>query len=94
MEFLREDHAIVLRDDANEKIAEITYQDSDRSDVIVADHTYTADSLRGQGIAGKLLDELVKDAQAAGQKIHPVCPYVVRKFDEEPEKYATIDARK
>ncbi|MGF3066875.1 GNAT family N-acetyltransferase [Facklamia sp. P12945] len=94
MEFLREDHAIVLRNEENEMIAEITYRDTDDEKLVVANHTFTSDSLRGQGIAGKLLDELVADMQQQGKKIYPSCPYVIRKFDEEAEKYRHIDARK
>lgn len=94
MEFLRENHAIVLRNDEGDMIAEITYKDTEDSQVVEADHTYTAAELRGQGIAGKLLDELVEDMKKQDKKILPTCPYVVRKFDEEPSKYQTIDARK
>lgn len=94
MEFLREDHAIVVRDENSKMIAEITYRDTDNDQVVAADHTYTSDSLRGQGVASQLLDELIKDMKAQGKKIYPICPYVVKKFDDEPEKYADIDARK
>ena len=94
MEFLREDHAIVVRDDNNEVIAKITYVDTDDDNVVEANHTYTSDILRGQGIAGKLLAELVKDMEAQGKKIYPTCSYVVKKFDQEPKVYGHIDARK
>ncbi|WP_282920587.1 GNAT family N-acetyltransferase [Ignavigranum ruoffiae] len=94
MEFLREDHAIVVRNDKGQMIAEITYRDTDDPKVVAADHTYTSDSLRGQGVASQLLDELIQDMKAQGKKIYPICPYVVKKFDDEPAKYADIDARK
>ena len=94
MEFLREDHAIVLRNEQGNMIAEITYKDTKDEDVVDADHTYTANELRGQGIAGKLLDALVEEMTQQGKKILPTCPYVVRKFDEKPEDYGHIDARK
>ncbi|MCR8969678.1 GNAT family N-acetyltransferase [Facklamia sp. 7083-14-GEN3] len=94
MEFLKEDHAVVLRDEQGEMVAEITYRDTDDDRLVVANHTYTSDRLRGQGIAGKLLDELVAHIKDQGKIIYPSCPFVVRKFDEEPEKYGHIDARK
>lgn len=94
MEFLREDHAIVIRNDQGEMIAEITYKDTADAKVKDVDHTYTANELRGQGIAGKLLDALVSDMATEDILLNPVCPYVVRKFDEEPEKYGHIDARR
>lgn len=94
MEFLREDHMIVVRDDKGEIIAQIDYTDTDDPNVVEADHTFTSNVLRGQGVAGKLLTELVADMEAAGKKIMPVCSYVLKKFDEEPETYGHIDARK
>lgn len=93
MEFLREDHAIVLRNQEGKMIAEITYKETDNPNVVDADHTYTADELRGQGVAGQLLDELVKEMKQTGKKILPTCPYVVRKFDQNPDQYGEIDAR-
>ena len=47
------------------------------SDVlIIADHTYAPDSMRGMGVALALVNRLIADARANGQKIIPLCPYV------------------
>lgn len=94
MNFLSEDHAIVIRNQKGEMVAEITYQDTNDPEIVEANHTYTADELRGQGIAGQLLDELVNEMKQQDKKIYPTCPYIVKKFDNEPEKYRQIDARK
>ncbi len=95
MEFKREGNAIVYRDEADKLLAEITFPPSSSNDqVVVADHTFTDPALRGQGIAGKLLDELVSEMDKEGKKIKATCPYVVRKFKEEPEKYDFINADK
>ncbi|MBZ6527041.1 N-acetyltransferase [Aerococcaceae bacterium DSM 111021] len=95
MEFKREGNAIVYRDESNKMLAEITFPPSSSNDqVVIADHTYTDPSLRGQGIAGKLVDELVSTMDKEGKKIKATCPYVVRKFRDEPEKYDFINADK
>lgn len=58
----------------------------------MADHTYVSPVLRGQGAAGKLLDRLVDEMKAENKKIKPLCSYVVKKFNEEPEKFDHINA--
>ena len=50
-----------------------------------ANHTFTPSPLRGQGIAGKLVDSLIEDARAQGFKIVPACPYVEAAFRRHPE---------
>lgn len=44
--------------------------------LVIADHTFVDDSLRGTGVAKALVERLFSDARAAGQKIVPLCPYV------------------
>lgn len=47
------------------------------SDVlIIADHTYAPETMRGMGVAAALVNRLIVDARAKGQKIIPLCPYV------------------
>ncbi|WP_124058174.1 GNAT family N-acetyltransferase [Vaginisenegalia massiliensis] len=92
MEFVREERAIRHYDQAGQMDAEITYLPTTDPKVIAANHTYVAESLRGQGVAGKLLGELVALAQENSWKIKAECSYVVKKFREQPEKYAAIEA--
>ncbi|AMB99356.1 acetyltransferase [Aerococcus urinaehominis] len=73
-----------------EKLGEITFSPAN-DNFVIADHTYVDDSLRGQGVAGQLLDYMVEDMDKQGKKIKALCPYVVRKFQEEPEKYGHIN---
>lgn len=61
--------------------------------VVVADHTFVDSSLRGQGVAGKLLDALVKDMQEQNKKIIATCSYVVKKFQED-SSFDFINAEK
>lgn len=66
-----------------EEKAELTWQAAGESRV--ADHTYVPSSMRGQGLAGKLVDALVADAREKGFTIVPQCSYVAAAFRRHPE---------
>lgn len=63
---------------------EMTYVRRDAA-TIVADHTGVPSHYRGQGIAEKLVATAMADARARGQRIVPVCSYVVAQFRRHPE---------
>ena len=93
MEFTRTENGFVHYNAAGELLAEITYLKTTDPTVVVANHTFVDDSLRGQGIAGQLLDTLVEAMIAEGKKIKASCPYVVKKFEED-RKYDVVNADK
>jgi len=64
-------------------MAEATYVD--RGEVWVMNHTFVPDALRGQGIAGRLVDAAFAAAREAGVKIDPQCSYVATYMDRHPE---------
>ena len=64
-----------------EIIAELTYKRD--GNVLIADHTFVSEELRGQGVAEKLFNEIVSFARENDLKIHAVCSYIVRKFENE-----------
>lgn len=55
-------------------------------------HTVVDKKYGGQGLAGKLLDQVVSASRKTNKKILPICSYAVKKFDED-EKYKDVDAR-
>ncbi|MDM7957700.1 GNAT family N-acetyltransferase [Blastomonas sp.] len=68
--------------------AELTYANASASSGatrVVADHTYVPDSMRGQGIAARLVDALIAKARADHWTIVPRCSYVVTAFKRHPE---------
>ena len=83
MEFTKTNNGFVKYDENGRVIAEITYATTNNPNVVVADHTFVDSSLRGQGVAGKLLDVLVKDMADQNKKIKASCSYVVKKFQED-----------
>lgn len=68
--------------------AELTYATTGASageTRVVADHTYVPDSMRGQGIAARLVDALIETARSDQWTILPRCSYVVTAFKRHPE---------
>jgi len=66
-----------------ERLGEITW--TLLGDVMVMDHTYVSDKLRGQGVAKKLLDTAASYARENDLKMEPVCSYVVAAFNKSDE---------
>ncbi len=58
--------------------------------LIIADHTLAPDSMRGMGVARQLVDRLIADARAAGQRIVPLCPYVRAQAEKHREDWADV----
>ena len=46
--------------------------------------------MQGQGAAGNLLGALVDHAKKHSLKIYPACPYVLKQFERNPEKYSDV----
>ena len=61
-----------------DELAKLTYRKE--GEKLYFDYTFVSPSLRGQGIADKLLNAGVEYAEKNGYKIVPVCSYVVKKF--------------
>ena len=78
-----------IGDSEESPIAEITFKQKDEQ-TIIADHTYVSDELRGQGVAGKLLKELIAYAREEDVKIVPVCSYVQKKMEHTKEYHDLI----
>lgn len=79
-----ESYAFVNKQDG-EELAKITW--TMLGDVMVMDHTFVSEKLRGQGVAKQLLDRAVEYAREQEYKMEPVCSYVVTAF----ERYAEYD---
>ena len=64
--------------------AELTFSRTSPT-LVIADHTFAPDSMRGMGAARALVDRLIADARAEGFKIIPLCPYVLSQYQRHPE---------
>lgn len=54
-------------------------------DVMVMDHTFVDEVLRGQGVAKQLLDRAAVYAREQEYKMEAVCAYVVKAFERYTE---------
>lgn len=84
MEFIEESNRIYCKDSQGKVIAEVTFPDI-RYHVVNLDHTFVDDSLRGQGIAGKLMEETVRKIRREGKKVIPTCSYAVKWFEKNTQ---------
>ena len=83
MEFQRENGRIYAERDGK-LIAEITFPEE--NGVAVIDHTFVDDSLRGQGVAGRLVRAAADQIRSENKKARAVCTYARAWFDRHPEE--------
>lgn len=75
------DHRFYVENENGDTVAFIEYSFDDNR-TLIANSTFVDPSLRGQGVARKLLERLVEFARNNGYRIRPLCSYVVRAFEE------------
>ncbi len=83
MNFITEKDRIYAKDANGKIVAEVTFPAKDGVSFI--DHTFVDESLRGQGIAGKLVKLAADRILEEGHKIAAICPYAVVWFQRHPE---------
>lgn len=91
MEFTYNKNQIALFDKDGRMAAEVTFPDVDEETVNI-DHTFVDDSLRGQGVAGKLMEAAAKNLRGQQKKAVLTCSYAVKWFEKHPE-YADVVKR-
>ena len=86
---LNEQHrgAFVI-EEGEERLAEMAIAISGGNMIVY--HTEVSDKLRGQGVAGKLLEHMVDYARKNKLKVVALCPYVNAQFKRHPEQYGDI----
>lgn len=72
-------------------VAELTYSRANPK-LIIVDHTFAPESMRGKGAAKALVERVIADARAEGFKIFPLCTYVKAQAERHPEWADVIDA--
>lgn len=78
MELQYQPQRIWLEDADGKLLAEVTFPIAEG--VATINHTFVDASLRGQGIAGKLMQAAADYLKENGRKIHPTCSYAVSWF--------------
>ncbi len=85
MEFKKDKGIIYLGESKNDNYARITWQELGNN-VIEIDHTIVDKEYGGQGIAGKLVDEVVNYARENNLKISSTCWYASKRLKDEKYK--------
>ena len=75
---------IFARNAQGKIVAQVTFPDAEDG-VAEINHTFVDESLRGQGVAGELLEAVVGELRRAGKQARPTCSYAVRWFEKHPE---------
>ena len=88
MEIKKGHNRFYIGESETNDIARITWTVGGEKLILIT-HTFVAPELRGQSIAGKLLDKVVAYAREENLKVKPVCSYAVVKLTRTDE-YADI----
>lgn len=90
MELKQDSNWIYITDDDNNVIAEVTFPNV-KDDLVSINHTYVDDSLRGRGVAAKLVEAAYQSIKEQNKKARLTCPYAAKWFEEHPEKNDIVD---
>ncbi len=87
LEFIHEANRVHVDDEKGRMVAEVTFPNAkDEKDIVEIDRTFVDESLRGQGVAGQLLEHAYDEIKRQGKRARAVCPYAVRWFEQNPDK--------
>ena len=90
MELRKRQDRIWMEDPSGAEIAFVSFPQESEHTVRIAS-TVVDSSLRGQGVAGILLESLAKELRATDRKAIPVCSYAVKWFQEHPEQQDLLE---
>ena len=92
MNFTYNPNQIALYDEQDKLLAEVTFPDTADGAVDI-DHTFVDESLRGQGVAGKLVRAAVDQLRSQGKKAKTSCWYAAQWFEKHPEEKDLLASR-
>ena len=78
------DYKVEYFDENQEKKGEVTFPPIDK-DTVNINHTFVDSSLRGMGMAGKLMEAAARQIQKEGKKAVLSCSYAIKWFDSHEE---------
>ncbi len=89
MDWKYEEGRVYWVDENNELMAEATFVIKDDGEVDI-DHTFVNPSLRGQGVAGKMMEALAEHLREKGKKASASCSYAKNWLKKRREAYSDI----
>jgi hypothetical protein len=84
MDFKHESNRIYLENEKGECIAEVTFPQVSENKVNI-NRTYVDNSLRGRGVADKLMSEVMDDLKKSNKKAVVTCSYAAGWLKTHPE---------
>lgn len=93
MNWQYEKNRIYALDDKKELLAEITFVSKSENEVVI-DHTYVNPSLRGQGVAGKMMEVMMSYIQENNLKTTATCSYADSWLEKNKERFQELIANK
>ncbi len=84
MNFTYNPNQIALFHSDSNLLAEVIFPEVDQNTVNI-NHTFVDDSLRGQGVAGQLMEAVAEQLRSQGKKAILTCSYAVKWFEKHPE---------
>ena len=85
MDIIKDKNIVYIKNEEGKMIAYCTFPKVGEG-LVMIDHTVVDPSLRGQGIAGKLMSEAYESIKEQGLRVRPVCSYAVGWFEKNPDK--------
>lgn len=84
MDFIHNTNEISLCNEEKDIVAYVKFPEVAQGIVNVTT-TFVSNELQGQGVAGKLMKELVNDLRKTDRKAIPTCTYTRNWFSKHPE---------
>ncbi len=85
MDFKTEKYRVYIDDEEGNILAELTFPLVDENTVSI-NKTYVSPTLRGQGVAGKIMEKAVEVIEDNCWKVRIECSYAENWFKKHPEK--------
>lgn len=79
------ENEVVYLDESGARLAEVTFPATGEAGVVDINHTFVDPSLRGQGVAGRLMRAVADELRASGRKARLSCSYAAKWFEGHPE---------
>lgn len=85
MEIIKESNRVRIINDKKENIAYVSFPQVSENTVVIQ-KTFVSESLRGMGIASKLMELAYDVIKESNQKAEIECSYALKWFDNHPSK--------
>lgn len=84
LDFIFDENRIYAEGKGGKLLAEISFHEAG-DETMDIDHTYVDESLRGQGVAGNLMEMAVDAIERRGKKITASCSYAAVWLEKHPQ---------